>query len=110
MAIHTTYHFVGLGSINAVGVAQLEETENVAIGDWPPQNGVVLSSGQATGHGWDYISLKDGWPLTGHATLTMSFTASKSAAGTKPAPATKRDLPASGTFTVHAETTYHLQP
>jgi hypothetical protein len=73
--LRSTYAFTGIGSIDAVPVARLEETGNIPIGDWPPQSGITLSGGQGTVHGWHYVGLNDGWPVLGNGMMTISFSA-----------------------------------
>jgi len=106
-AMRSTYAFIGLGSIDAVSVARLEENDSVPIGDWPTQNGLALKGGQLTAHGWHFVGLKDGWPVSGESDATMAFIATKSAPGSRSAVGANT-LPISGTFTVHAETSYQL--
>jgi hypothetical protein len=108
LAVQSTYRFVGLGSLNAVAVAQLEEAATIGIRDWPVQNGVALTNGSATMRGRNYIGLRDGWPQSGSSSVTISFTATKVASGTRSATPAVKPGAATGTFTAHVETSYLL--
>ena len=107
--MRSVYRFVGLGSLDAVDVARLEENDAVSIGDWPVQNGVRVTDGQLAAHGWNYIGLKDGWPVSGQSDMTLSFVATKSSAPPSRPAAPVTPASPRATFTVHAETSYRLR-
>jgi hypothetical protein len=106
--IHSVYRFVGLGSIDAISVARIEQKDTVSIGDWPAQNGVSLTNGQLAAHGWNYVGLEDGWPVSGESDATFTFVATKSTAGPRSATGANASGPRA-TFTVHVATSYRHQ-
>jgi hypothetical protein len=105
--VHSTYTFIGLGSLNAVDVARVEENSHMLIGDWPSQNGVSLTDGQLTAHGWHYIGLADGWPVSGESDVTLTFLASKSIPGGR-AQTGAAASPLRATFRLQVNTSYRL--